>query len=110
MKVNVTEQGLLIPKEFLEGIRAVEIRRENDQIILTSTVADDPIWGLGSEPISLGIADAAEKHDRTSEVDERGWPIGFFERIYGICADDPIVIDDGGIDDALDDDMEGVFD
>jgi hypothetical protein len=29
---------------------------------------------------------------------------------YGICADDPIVIDDGGISDALDDDMEGVFD
>lgn len=29
---------------------------------------------------------------------------------YGICADDPIVIDDGGIDEKLDDDMEGVFD
>ncbi len=28
-------------------------------------------------------------------VDERGCPIGFFERIYGICADDPIVIGDG---------------
>ncbi len=44
------------------------------------------------------------------EVDEQGWPIGFFERIYGICADDPIVIDDEGISEALDDDMEGVFD
>ncbi|MCU0549251.1 MAG: DUF2281 domain-containing protein [Leptolyngbya sp. Prado105] len=29
---------------------------------------------------------------------------------YGICADDPIVIDGGGISDELDDDMEGVFD
>jgi hypothetical protein len=29
---------------------------------------------------------------------------------YGICADDPIVVDDGGIDESLDDDMEGVFD
>jgi len=28
------------------------------------------------------------------EVDERGWPVGFFERIYGICADAPIVLDD----------------
>ena len=64
MQVNVTEQGLLIPKEFLEGIRAVEIRRENDQIILIPTELDDPIWGLGSEPISLGITDAAENHDR----------------------------------------------
>jgi hypothetical protein len=23
----------------------------------------DPIWGLGSEPISLGLSDAAENHD-----------------------------------------------
>lgn len=44
------------------------------------------------------------------EVDERGWPLGFFERIYGVCADDPIVIDDGGISKVLDDDMEEVFD
>lgn len=44
------------------------------------------------------------------EVDERGWPVGFFERIYGICADDPIVLDDEGISEALDDDIEGVFD
>jgi len=44
------------------------------------------------------------------EADERGWPVDFFERTYGICADDPIVIDDGGILEALDDDMEGVFD
>jgi hypothetical protein len=27
------------------------------------------------------------------EVDERGWPVGFFDRSYGICADDPIVLD-----------------
>jgi hypothetical protein len=46
----------------------------------------------------------------SQEVDEQGWPINFFERIYGICADDPIAIDDDGILEALDDDMEGVFD
>ncbi|PSB27056.1 hypothetical protein [Stenomitos frigidus] len=44
------------------------------------------------------------------EVDEQGWLVGFFERTYGICADDPIVVDDDGIAEALDDDMEGVFD
>lgn len=26
----------------------------------------------------------------TQEVDELGWPIGFFERTYGALADDPI--------------------
>ncbi len=30
----------------------------------TAAASDaDPIWGLGSEPISLGISDAAENHD-----------------------------------------------
>ncbi|MBM0745457.1 hypothetical protein JOY44_28965 [Phormidium sp. CLA17] len=29
---------------------------------------------------------------------------------YGICADDPIVVDGGGVDDKLDDDMEEAFD
>jgi antitoxin ParD1/3/4 len=28
-----------------------------------STAKADPIWDLGSEPINLGIADAAENHD-----------------------------------------------
>lgn len=46
----------------------------------------------------------------TAEVDKNGWPIGFFDRTYGICADDPIVVDNGGIDEELDDNMEGVFD
>lgn len=25
----------------------------------------------------------------TDEVDEQGWPLSYFERIYGICADNP---------------------
>lgn len=32
------------------------------------------------------------------------------ERFYGICADDPIVLDDGGISESLDDDLAGAFD
>jgi hypothetical protein len=43
----------VIPKEFLEGIQAVEIWRENDQIILTSAVEDDSIQRLGSETLSI---------------------------------------------------------
>jgi hypothetical protein len=42
MRVNVTEQGLVIPKEFLAGIQAVEIRRDRDQIILTSSAETAP--------------------------------------------------------------------
>jgi virulence-associated protein VagC len=42
MKVNVTEQGLIIPKEFLTGIQSVEIRRDRDRIILTPSTETTP--------------------------------------------------------------------
>ncbi|MDX2245053.1 MAG: hypothetical protein NW224_30620 [Leptolyngbyaceae cyanobacterium bins.302] len=32
------------------------------------------------------------------------------ERFYGICADDPIILDDCGISESLDDDLAGAFD
>ncbi|MDL5056251.1 hypothetical protein [Geitlerinema calcuttense] len=32
------------------------------------------------------------------------------ESLYGICADDPIILDDEGISEALDDDLTGAFD
>ncbi|MBW4693100.1 MAG: hypothetical protein KME27_15210 [Lyngbya sp. HA4199-MV5] len=32
------------------------------------------------------------------------------EPFYGICADDPIILDDGGISESLDDDLAGAFD
>jgi len=32
------------------------------------------------------------------------------EQFYGICADDPIILDDLGISESLDDDLAGAFD
>ena len=32
------------------------------------------------------------------------------EQFYGICADDPMVIDDRGVSESLDDDLAGAFD
>ncbi|NJR58693.1 MAG: hypothetical protein HC769_07420 [Cyanobacteria bacterium CRU_2_1] len=32
------------------------------------------------------------------------------EQFYGICADDPIVLDDRGVSESLDDDLAGAFD
>jgi hypothetical protein len=45
--------------------------------------------------ISEGEVEATVTYQKLAPetVDEQGWPIGFFERIYGICADDPIVLD-----------------
>ena len=62
MKTKVTEQGVLIPKKFLKGIEEVEIRRENDQIIVVP-VSDDPILNLGQHPLADETEDASENHD-----------------------------------------------
>lgn len=40
----------------------------------------------------------------------QGWPPDFFDRTWGSCADDPILIDEDGISAELDDKLEGVFD
>lgn len=64
MKINVTEQGALIPKEFLVGVKEVEIRRENNLLIIFPTIKEeDPMWGLGEDPISLEVADDSENCD-----------------------------------------------
>ena len=62
MKVQVTKEGVTIPKALLEGIDAVEIRKEND-VITVVPLADDPILGLGSQPVKGNVADASENHD-----------------------------------------------
>ncbi len=62
MKTKVTEQGVLIPKKFLKGIKEVEIRRE-DNMILVVPVVDDPILRLGEHPVTTDVEDASENHD-----------------------------------------------
>lgn len=62
MKIKVTEQGVTIPKKFLKGLKEVEIRKENN-LVLVVPVTDDPIFQLGSQPISDEIEDASENHD-----------------------------------------------
>jgi virulence-associated protein VagC len=63
MRVKVTEQGLVIPKELLEGIQEVEIRREDLKIVVIPIIKLDPILGLGSNPINPSVTDASENHD-----------------------------------------------
>lgn len=63
MKIEVTEDGVLIPKNFLDGVKEVEIRKENG-LILVVPLADDPIRQLGSQPVDDEAEDASENHDR----------------------------------------------
>lgn len=64
MKAKVTERGIVIPKDFLEGVEEVEIRRENGLIVVVPTTRGDPILELGKNPIVCGVPDASEHHDK----------------------------------------------
>ena len=64
MRTEVTDQGLLIPKRFLEGIKEVEIRKENGMILIVPLPLNDPILQLGQDPIDEDVTDASVEHDR----------------------------------------------
>ena len=64
MKTRVTSRGVLIPKRLLEGIDEVEIRKENNLILVVPVTSEDPILELGKQPIMADVTDASENHDR----------------------------------------------
>lgn len=64
MKAKVTKRGLIIPKEMLQGAEEVEIRREDQRIVILPVIKDDPILNLGKRPVECGVSDASEHHDR----------------------------------------------
>ena len=61
---NVTEQGLVIPKEWLIGIEKVELLKKNDIITIRPVEKEDPIFQLGTKPVSCGITDGSEEPDK----------------------------------------------
>ena len=69
MKIKVTEQGLVVPKELLEGIQEVEIRREDFKTLVILIIKLDPVSGLGSDQIDFSVTDASENHD--ADLSER---------------------------------------
>ena len=64
MKAKVTEQGLVVPNELLEGFDEVEIRREDHQIVIAPISGEDPIFQLGRSPVEDNLDDASYNHDR----------------------------------------------
>ena len=80
-KAKVTEEGLLIPKEVTdralgEGSEEVEIFEEPGRLVVATTgkageresarisPEEDPILGLGKNPVRTGARDGSTKHDR----------------------------------------------
>ena len=64
MRTEVTDQGLLVPKHLLEGVKEVEIRKENNVILIIPFPSQDPILRLGQNPITDDVTDASVSHDR----------------------------------------------
>lgn len=64
MKTRVGASGVLIPRDLLGDVHEVEIRKENGVIVVVPIVADDPIWNLGTQPITTDVSDASVNTDR----------------------------------------------
>jgi hypothetical protein len=61
MRIPVTEQGLVIPKEFLAGVQAVEIHQEDHRIVMI--VEPDSGLRIESSPGSFGIGKLESKSE-----------------------------------------------
>lgn len=49
MRIKVSENGVLIPRELLPGITEVDIRKQNGVIMVIPAGKDDPICKIGEE-------------------------------------------------------------
>jgi len=64
MRVAVKDNGLLIPRKYLKGIREVEIKNEGASLVIRPVSrVDDPIFALGSEPGESCLGELSLKHD-----------------------------------------------
>ena len=64
MRIKVTENGVLIPKMWLEGIDEVDIQQTPDMILVVPVRENDPILNLGKQPMLLDVEDASINHDQ----------------------------------------------
>ena len=64
MRTKVTENGVLIPKMWLEGVGEVEIQHTPDMILIVPVQTHDPILNLGKQPSLLDVEDASINHDQ----------------------------------------------
>jgi hypothetical protein len=64
MKARVTKNGLLIPRELLEGVEEVEIVRRPNMLLVVPVTGEDPILQLGQEPVLDDVTDSSINHDR----------------------------------------------
>ena len=64
MRTKVTENGVLMPNTWLEGVDEVDIQHTPDMILIVPVQTHDPILDLGKQPILLDLEDAFSNHDQ----------------------------------------------
>lgn len=65
VRLQVSDEGVVIPREMLPNVKEVDVRKEGGAMVLTPLPdPDDPIWELGNDPVVCGLPDASENHDR----------------------------------------------
>jgi virulence-associated protein VagC len=64
MKAKVTTKGVLIPKRMFKGVKEVEIKKEENAVVVIPIDEDDPIFQLGKNPVDCGVTDASEFFDK----------------------------------------------
>lgn len=66
MKVKVTKEGVMIPRELLVGFDEfdeADVIRENGRIVVIPKVKSAPIFEFGKHPVRSGIRDASVNLD-----------------------------------------------
>jgi len=64
MRTEVTEHGINIPKSLLKGVKEVEIRENENYILIIPVHDEDPISRFGKNPVGDGNIDASVNHDK----------------------------------------------
>jgi len=64
MKMKVMDEGVTTPKRLLEGAKEGGVHKEGNRLIVIPLLAEDPIWALGSDPVTCGVPDASSQPDR----------------------------------------------
>jgi hypothetical protein len=68
MKLQVTEQGVIIPKEFFAGIEEVEVRLENGWIAIVPSQLSKKPRVLGLHPGAIVMS-----HDFDEALSDEFW-------------------------------------
>ena len=64
MRIAVTNQGVVIPRDWFPDVEDVEVEKTMDAVIVRPNIAHDPIIELAKNPVDCGISDGSEQHDR----------------------------------------------